>query len=69
MKRKKVQFTVYISPQQYLKLLHLNQTTKVPMSVFARLGIDIAIKRFNKKSQQNAATETQNFVDIEALSQ
>lgn len=44
MARKKISTTVYITPEQNEKLKLLHERTKVPVAVFIREGIDLAIK-------------------------
>jgi predicted DNA-binding protein len=45
MARKKVSTTVYITPEQNEQLKLLHERTKVPVAVFIREGIDLAIER------------------------
>lgn len=43
---KQVQLSVYVSKQQYRKLLKIKKTTGVPMAVLMRLTVDKVIKEY-----------------------
>lgn len=44
MARKKISTTIYITPEQNEKLKLLHERTKVPVAVYIREGIDLALK-------------------------
>ena len=46
MSRKKISTTVYITPEQNDRLHLLHTRTKVPVAVYIREGIDLALKRY-----------------------
>jgi predicted DNA-binding protein len=46
MSRKKISTTVYITPEQNDRLHLLHSRTKVPVAVYIREGIDLALKRY-----------------------
>lgn len=46
MSRKKVSTTIYITPEQAERLKMLHDRTKVPIAVYIREGIDMALKHY-----------------------
>jgi predicted DNA-binding protein len=46
MSRKKISTTVYITPEQNDRLHLLHTRTNVPVAVYIREGIDLALKRY-----------------------
>ena len=46
MARKKISTTVYITEEQDQRLKELSRRTKVPVSVYIREGIDLALDRY-----------------------
>ncbi len=46
MSRKKISTTVYITPEQNDRLHLLHTRTQVPVAVYIREGIDLALKRY-----------------------
>jgi predicted DNA-binding protein len=46
MARKKVSTTVYIEPEQAEKLRLLHERTKVPVAVYIREGIELALAKY-----------------------
>lgn len=44
MARKKISTTIYITPEQSEKLKLLHERTKVPVAVYIREGIDLALE-------------------------
>lgn len=44
MARKKISTTIYITPEQNEKLKLLHDRTKVPVAVYIREGIDLALE-------------------------
>jgi hypothetical protein len=46
MSRKKLSTTVYITPEQDAQLKLLHERTKVPISVYIREGIDLALSKY-----------------------
>ena len=46
MSRKKISTTVYITPEQNERLHLLHARTKVPVAVYIREGIDLALKKY-----------------------
>jgi predicted DNA-binding protein len=46
MSRKKISTTVYITPEQNEALHLLHDRTKVPVAVYIREGIDLALKQY-----------------------
>jgi predicted DNA-binding protein len=46
MARKKVSTTVYIEPEQAEKLRMLHERTKVPVAVYIREGIELALAKY-----------------------
>lgn len=46
MARKKISTTIYITEEQDRKLKELSRRTKVPVSVYIREGIDLALERY-----------------------
>ncbi len=46
MARKKVSTTVYIEPEQAEKLRTLHERTKVPVAVYIREGIELALAKY-----------------------
>lgn len=48
MARKKIATTIYITEEQDQKLKELSRRTKVPVSVYIREGIDLALERYEK---------------------
>jgi len=46
MSRKKISTTVYITPEQNERLHLLHERTKVPVAVYIREGIDLALKKY-----------------------
>ena len=49
MARKKISTTVYITEEQDRRLKELSQRTKVPVAVYIREGIDLALDRYREK--------------------
>ena len=45
MARKKISTTIYITPEQNERLKLLHERTKVPVAVYIREGIDLALER------------------------
>jgi predicted DNA-binding protein len=45
MARKKISTTIYITPEQDERLKLLHERTKVPVAVYIREGIDLALER------------------------
>ncbi len=45
MARKKISTTIYITPEQNDRLKLLHERTKVPVAVYIREGIDLALER------------------------
>ena len=48
MARKKISTTIYITEEQDLRLKELSRRTKVPVSVYIREGIDLALERYRE---------------------
>ncbi len=46
MSRKKISTTIYITPEQNDRLHMLHARTKVPVAVYIREGIDLALKHY-----------------------
>ena len=46
MSRKKISTTIYITPEQNDRLHMLHSRTKVPVAVYIREGIDLALKHY-----------------------
>ncbi|MBI4699586.1 MAG: ribbon-helix-helix domain-containing protein [Deltaproteobacteria bacterium] len=46
MSRQKISTTIYITPEQSARLKLLHQRTKVPIAVYIREGIDLALKHY-----------------------
>ena len=46
MARKKISTTVYITPDQDLRLKQLNSRTKVPVAEYIRQGIDLVLDKY-----------------------
>jgi predicted DNA-binding protein len=46
MSRKKISTTIYITPEQNDRLHMLHTRTKVPVAVYIREGIDLALKHY-----------------------
>ena len=46
MARKKITATIYITEEQDQKLKELSRSTKVPVSVYIREGIDLILERY-----------------------
>ena len=46
MARKKLSTTIYITPEQSERLKVLHERTKVPIAVYIREGIDLALERY-----------------------
>lgn len=46
MPRKKMSTTIYITEEQDLQLKELSKRTKVPVAVYIREGIDLAIEKY-----------------------
>ena len=46
--RKKISTTIYITPEQDMWLRELSERTRVPISVYIRQGIDMALKHHEK---------------------
>ena len=46
MARKKISTTIYITEEQDRRLKELSRRTKVPVSVYIREGIDLALERY-----------------------
>ena len=44
--RKKISTTVYITPEQDIRLKHLNDKTKVPVAEYIRQGIDLVLEKY-----------------------
>ena len=45
MARKKISTTIYITPEQNDRLKLLHERTRVPVAVYIREGIDLALER------------------------
>lgn len=48
MARKKLSTTIYIEPEQDVRLKLLHARTKVPISVYIREGIDLVLAKYDK---------------------
>jgi len=48
MARKKISTTIYITEEQDRSLKELSRRTKVPVSVYIREGIDLALERYRE---------------------
>ena len=48
MARKKISTTIYITEEQDRRLKELSRRTKVPVSVYIREGIDLALERYRE---------------------
>ncbi|MGZ3417913.1 MAG: ribbon-helix-helix domain-containing protein [Polyangiales bacterium] len=46
MARKKLSTTIYITPEQNERLKILHERTKVPIAVYIREGIDLALAKY-----------------------
>ena len=46
MARKKLSTTIYITPEQNDRLKVLHERTKVPVAVYIREGIDMALEKY-----------------------
>ncbi len=46
MPRNKISTTVYITPEQNLKLKELHKKTKVPVAEYIREGIDLILEKY-----------------------
>ena len=46
MARKKLSTTIYITPEQNDRLKVLHERTKVPIAVYIREGIDLALEKY-----------------------
>jgi predicted DNA-binding protein len=46
MSRKKVSTTIYVTPEQQERLKLLHERTKVPVAVYIREGIDLALEKY-----------------------
>ena len=46
MPRKKISTTIYITPEQNLRLKELNAKTKVPVAEYIRQGIDLVLEKY-----------------------
>ncbi|GAC1351923.1 MAG: hypothetical protein NVS3B20_08910 [Polyangiales bacterium] len=47
MARKKLSTTIYITPEQNDRLKALHERTKVPIAVYIREGIDMALAKYD----------------------
>lgn len=48
MARKKLSTTIYIEPEQDVRLKLLHARTKVPIAVYIREGIDLVLAKYDK---------------------
>jgi predicted DNA-binding protein len=44
--RKKISTTVYITPEQNVRLKQLHERTKVPVAEYIRQGIDLVLQKY-----------------------
>ena len=56
-----VSVTVYMEPEQQKKLMALNETTRVPIAVYVREGIDLVLL---KEEEKLAALERERQLKI-----
>ena len=49
MSRKKISTTVYITPEQNVRLKQLHERTKVPVAEYIRQGIDLVLEKYEDK--------------------
>jgi hypothetical protein len=49
MSRKKISTTVYITPEQDIRLKELHDRTKVPVAEYIRQGIDLVLRHYQEK--------------------
>jgi hypothetical protein len=47
--RKKISTTVYITPEQNLRLKQLHERTRVPVAEYIRQGIDLVLDKYSDK--------------------
>lgn len=48
MSRKKISTTVYITPEQDVRLKELHERTKVPVAEYIRQGIDLVLEKYER---------------------